>query len=234
MPPQPATSKPIPDIGLVNVADAVDTPALRHVVLRADGLCFQWQKPALFTDLSFQLASGVSWVQGGEGRGKTTLLRLLAADLAAQRGSLKFGGVSLAGDPQAYRAQVFWADPRTEALDALTPLAYWDALPQRYPAFDRKLLIDLVDGLGLEPHQHKALYMLSTGSKRKVWLAAAFASGATLTLLDEPFAALDKSSIQLVLDVLADAATHASRAWVVADYQAPAGVALAATIALGD
>ena len=32
---------------------------------------------------------------------------------------------------------------------------------------------------------------LSAGTRRKVWLAGAFASGAAVTLLDEPFAALD-------------------------------------------
>jgi energy-coupling factor transporter ATP-binding protein EcfA2 len=74
--------------------------------------------------------------------------------------------------------------------------------------------------------------MLSTGSKRKVWLAAAFASGAAVTLLDEPFAALDKASINLVLELLQDAAIHATRAWVVADYEAPRGVPLALTISL--
>jgi ABC-type Mn2+/Zn2+ transport system ATPase subunit len=76
--------------------------------------------------------------------------------------------------------------------------------------------------------------MLSTGTKRKVWLAAAFASGAAVTLLDEPFAALDKTSIGLVIALLQEAAQHPTRAWVVADYAPPQGVALALTIDLGD
>ena len=206
----------------------------RDLVLRGRGLCFQWQPPALFADLSFDIPSGVSWVQGAEGRGKTTLLRLMAADVAAQRGTLQLSDILLSNDAHAYRQQVFWVDPRTDALDAQSPNAYWDSLPARYRAFDKELLLDLVDALGLTPHQHKALYMLSTGSKRKVWLAAAFASGATLTLLDEPFAALDKSSIAVVLELLQEAAHHPTCAWVLADYVAPRDVALAATIDLGD
>ena len=204
------------------------------MVLRARGLGFQWQRPALFSDLSVDIPSGVTWVQGGEGRGKTTLLRLLAADIAAQHGTLQLAGVHLAAAEQAYRQQVFWVDPRTDAMDAQTPSAYWDTLPKRYGGFNRELLLELVDALGLAPHQHKAMYMLSTGSKRKVWLAAAFASGATLTLLDEPFAALDKTSIAVVLELLQEAAQHSTRAWVVADYVAPRDVALAATIDLGE
>ena len=76
--------------------------------------------------------------------------------------------------------------------------------------------------------------MLSTGSKRKVWLAAACASGAPLTLLDEPFAALDKTSIRCLLGVLGDAAAQPQRAWVLADYVAPPGVPLAWQLDLGD
>ena len=76
--------------------------------------------------------------------------------------------------------------------------------------------------------------MLSTGSKRKVWLAAAFASGAPVTLLDEPFAALDQASIGFVMELLQDAAQHPTRAWVLAHYEAPGEVPLAAIIELAD
>jgi energy-coupling factor transporter ATP-binding protein EcfA2 len=96
------------------------------------------------------------------------------------------------------------------------------------------VLATCVDGLALAPELNKQLFMLSTGSKRKVWLAAAFASGAALTLLDMPFAALDKASIRFVLALLEDAAADPARAFVVADYAAPAGVSLAGVIDLGD
>jgi energy-coupling factor transporter ATP-binding protein EcfA2 len=55
-----------------------------------------------------------------------------------------------------------------------------------------------------------------------------------VTLLDEPFAALDKASIGFVLELLDDAAADSTRAWVVADYEAPRGVPLAAEVDLGD
>jgi ABC-type nitrate/sulfonate/bicarbonate transport system ATPase subunit len=67
--------------------------------------------------------------------------------------------------------------------------------------------------------------MLSTGSKRKVWLSAAFASGAALTLIDQPFAALDAPSIRFLRELLVEASEHTSRAWLLADHAAPAGIA---------
>jgi ABC-type multidrug transport system ATPase subunit len=207
--------------------------SLQPVVLRAEGLGFGYGKQALFTGLSLSSPPGVTWLGGDESTGKTTLLRLLAGELSAKSGTLQINGLSLATQAQAYRSQVFWVDPRTQTFDALTPQAYWDGVRKQYPAFDGALLSDLTKAFALETHLPKSLYMLSTGTKRKVFFAAAFACGAALTLLDEPFAALDRASIDAVLELLHEAASHPSRAWVVADYVAPRGVALAATIALG-
>lgn len=204
-----------------------------NCVLQADGLVFGFTKQALlFKDFSRKLPPGVTWVGGDESTGKTTLLRLLAGELTAQSGSLQISSVSLAGNAPAYRGQVYWVDPRTQAFDALTPQAYWDGVRERYPGFDGALLAALAEAFALTPHLPKSLYMLSTGTKRKVFLAAAFASGAAVTLLDEPFAALDKTSIEQVLALLGEASEHPSRAWVVADYVAPRGVVLAQTIDL--
>jgi ABC-type multidrug transport system ATPase subunit len=202
-------------------------------LLQADRLGFGFAKQAaLFKDFSLNLPPGVTWVGGDESTGKTSLLRLLAGELTVQHGSLQVNGLSLAKQAHAYRSQVFWVDPRSDAFDALTPQAYWDGVRKQHAALDGALLAELTEALAITPHLSKSLYMLSTGTKRKVYLAAAFASGATVTLLDEPFAALDNASIGLVLELLVDASTHPCRAWVVADYVAPRGVALASTIAL--
>ena len=205
----------------------------RPAVLRVDGLRFGYAGAELFKGLSADIPPGITWVGGDESTGKTTLLRLLAGELSPKKGALRVNEIALAEQPQAYRSQVFWVDPRTSAFDSLTPQAYWGEVRRQHPAFADELLADLVDGFALAPHRDKAFYMLSTGTKRKVYLAGAFASGAAVTLLDEPFAALDKASTDLVLELLQEAATHPSRAWVVADYLAPRGVALAATFILG-
>ena len=203
-------------------------------VMQGEGLCFSYPQRALFTHQSVCIAPGVTLVRGDESTGKSTLLRLLAGELAASAGVLRVNGVALHEQPQAYRQEVFWADPRSETWDQATPLNYFKSLHRRYPGFDDSWIDELAVGLSLTPHLDKPMYMLSTGSKRKVWLAAAFASGAAVTLLDEPFAALDKASIGFVLGLLADAAKHPTRAWVVADYEPPGEVPLAAIIELGE
>jgi energy-coupling factor transporter ATP-binding protein EcfA2 len=157
------------------------------------------------------LSAGVTAVIGDEGQGKTRLLHQLAA---------------------AYEGQVFGWDLKLPHQDNDTAQACWDAWQKSYPNFDTALLEELIDALNLREHTHKQLFMLSTGSRRKVAIAGALASGATVTLLDQPFVSLDAVSIQAVLRFLQDMSTHPTRAWVVADYTVPEGVDLALLVQL--
>lgn len=204
------------------------------LVLQGSGLRFAHGKQLVLDLPTVQIPPGVTWVGGGEGRGKSTLLRLLAADLQVAGSVLQLQGQALATQAAAYRQQVFWMDPRTTAHDDVPVKQFLQATAARYPQWSPAVLAQLLDALDLLPHIDKPLYMLSTGSRRKVWLAAALASGTLLTLLDEPFAALDKTSIRSILEWLQTASQGARRAWVVADYEAPPGVPLAHTIHLGD
>ena len=185
-------------------------------------------------DFSAQPAHGLVLVQGGGGRGKTSLMCLLAGELAPDAGQLQLGGVWLHEQPEAYRQQLFWADTRSAAHDALTCRDYLASVQRHYPAFDEARLNRAIEGLSLAPHLDKNIFMLSTGSKRKLHLAAAFASRAALTLLDTPFAALDKVSIRFALNMLAEVAQDSERLWVLADSAQPDGMTLPVLIDLGD
>lgn len=172
-------------------------------------------------NLSFTWPAGVSWVCGDEGSGKTTLLRLLAGDVQPTRGavSVPAGGV-------------FWVDLQNPAHDNTTVQACWDALRVQHPNWNDVLLQDLADALNMHQHRSKRLNMLSTGSRRKAMVVAALASGATVALMDQPFTALDLASIRVIKEFLHEAAEHRTRAWIVADYEAPHDLPLASVLSL--
>jgi ABC-type multidrug transport system ATPase subunit len=204
------------------------------LLLQARDVCFAYPQHQLLVNVSLLAPAGVSLVRGGDGVGKTTLLRILAGELPADSGQVQLGHVLLSQHAAAYKKQVFWVDPRTTAFDALTPHAYWAQMQLQHAQFDAQALPELIKGLSLAEHVDKSLYMLSTGSKRKVFLAAAIASNAALTLLDDPTAALDKPSINFIVGQLRTAAQIAQRVVVVAHYEALGDVPLAATVDLGD
>jgi len=201
-------------------------------ILQAHKLRFGWPDRPLFDDLSFSIPPGLSLVRGDDGCGKSSLIRLMAGDLLPQSGTLGIQGIRLDEQHDAYRQQVFWIDPQTEAHDAISAAGYLDSLSHHFPRFNAEALTDLVRGFALAPHLAKPMYMLSAGSKRKVWLSAAFAAGSPLTLIDQPFAALDAPSMRFLNELLQAAASHPSRAWVIADYEAPAGIKLTSVIDL--
>jgi ABC-type multidrug transport system ATPase subunit len=202
-------------------------------MLNVVDLTFSYSQQRLFDRWSHDFRGGLNWVCGHEGQGKTSLLRLLSGQQAAQSGLLQLDGVGLALDPNKYKGQTFWIDPRTEQFDQLTVLDYWKTVYQNYPQFDHASQQRYRVAFGLEPHLHKQLFMLSSGSKRKVWLTAAFASNAVLTLIDDPFAALDQPSTQAVLQAFKALANQSQRVVIAADYEMPPVLAdLAALVTL--
>jgi len=155
--------------------------------------------PALTTLGDLRIPGGLTAVMGDEGTGKTQLLRQLANQTSVDG---------------------LWLDLALPEQDDSTPEAVWQNLRTRCPNWSETLHTDLMEALGLHDHLGKKLFMLSTGSRRKVALIGLLASGATLTCLDQPYAALDMTSMRVIREFLHDMADHPSRAWVVADYEA--------------
>lgn len=198
-------------------------PAL---VLEALGL--HWPNAPLFSGLNWCVPAGAALVQGGPGSGKTTFLRLLAGTLAPSQGSIRLHGAPLEA------GQAFWAEREAAGADQTVVREWWDALAQRYPGWDAAALARHIQGFALAPHQGKAFFMLSTGTRRKAWLAAALASGAPLALIDEPLAGLDLASAHYLARAIADAAQQPGRVIVVAHDAPLEGVPWVAQLTLAD
>jgi ABC-type multidrug transport system ATPase subunit len=195
-------------------------------LLVARDLAFEPGGVPVLAGLDFEVGPGLTLVRGGDGRGKTTLLRLMAGAIAPTSGELRTPG----GRPYA-------PDPSDPAADDDVALDWLGRERAACAAWDDALARTLVEGFALREHLGKALFRLSTGTRRKLALVAAFAAGAPLALLDVPFAGLDAPSRALLAELLAEGAAHPSRGWVVADHALPPlldGVPLATTIDLGD
>ena len=162
----------------------------------------QWQ--------GLRILPGLNAVTGDEGAGKTRLLRELSESTT----------------------DTLWLDLRLPGHDEQTPEEVWAQLQSRCPRWDTELPAALSDALQLQEHLGKRLFMLSAGSRRKVALVGLLASGASVTCIDQPYAALDIPSVRLIRECLEDAAGHPSRAWIVADHEADPRLAWASLIRL--
>ena len=198
-----------------------------NAFLEIRDLGFAWPGQApLFARLSAALGPGLGLVSGDEQRGKTTLLRLLAAEIRPQAGTMQLAGQGIGDKRAGLRPDMTRPD-----LDTVVVADWLRTQVPEGPARDR--LDEHIDGLSLGEHLHKGFYMLSAGGRRKVGLAAAMALQPPLTLLDQPFAALDLASIRYFTDWLRELSRATDRLVLLADYEAPANLAIAQRIDLG-
>jgi ABC-type multidrug transport system ATPase subunit len=193
------------------------------MTLSLASLSFTYPALPLFNNFSFSLPCGVSLIRCEESRGKSTLIRLLAGELVPDHGTIRLKQRDLIEldskmEMSAYRNQVFFIDPRTEAFDQVSAVQFLACIESTYPGFDRQVIPQLIEGLGLATHQDKPLYMLSAGSKRKVWIAAALASHAKITLVDDLTAALDRGSIEFIVDQLIQISNQCDRHFIFSHY----------------
>ena len=203
------------------------------VALRISGLALRWPDgAALFDGLNLAVGPGVTPLRGDSGSGKTTLLRLVAGELAASGGRITRDGRTRDDDRAAWDRDVAFVDAGDERLDPLTPDAVMAQMRERHGLLDGSAWERHVAGFALQPHRAKTMFQLSTGSRRKVVLAALLASRCPLTLLDEPGAGLDAASLRHLRAALADANADATRALLVVASFGLDGLACNASVTL--
>ena len=209
-------------------------------VLKASGLHFGYTGRPLWAGASHAWPAGVCLVEGDEGSGKTSLLQVLAGRMALQGGQLHYAlPDSNAWEDKLPAHELFWQNPRAESSEAERNTIVSDWVAQqvaKYPRWSAAVFERHAEAFELSQHAHKPLLALSTGSLRKLWLAAGWASGAAVTLIDEPFAALDRPSARHVQQVLGELSRETSatshRCIIVAHWDAMQGVDWADVLAL--
>jgi heme exporter protein A len=147
----------------------------------------------LFSDVSFSLAPG-QWLhlEGDNGVGKTSLLRLVCGLSAPEHGQILWQNLSVAQNPEEFRANLSYLGHQLALKEDLTPLENLqaDAAVAGRPVLASVAMAALAQ-LGLRGREHLPVRVLSQGQKRRTALSRLVLSQAKLWVLDEPFVALD-------------------------------------------
>ena len=190
-------------------------------VLRLSQLDFSYPGRRVFGGFSADFYLGLTWLQGANGSGKSTLLKLIAGALDPQAGAREVLGIDAASEPSAYRREIFWCGPEALPFDHLLATEYFGFLQGLYPKFDNSQVPEHLAAFRLSDQLNVPIGLMSTGTKRKVWLTAALAVGTTTVLLDEPMNALDRASATYLQQYLNRVAKERERCWVVASHEIP-------------
>ena len=143
-------------------------------------------------------------VVGPSGRGKSTLLRVVAGLLVPQAGSVAIDGVDVSALPPHRRrvGMVFQDYALFPHLDVGGNIAYGPRATGERKAEVTRRVGDLLALVGLAGFERRAVATLSGGEAQRVALCRALAPLPRVLLLDEPFGALDAElHDRLVVDV---------------------------------
>jgi heme exporter protein A len=177
----------------VNVATARPAGAAA-VVLQASGLAGQRGDRALFSGLELALAPGsVTWLRGRNGRGKTSLLRLLAGLSTPAEGAVTWGGVPLREAGAGWHRSLCYLAHANALKDDLSVLESLQFLARLHGhAGTEADCGGALKRVGLFSRRHAAVRTLSQGQRRRVALARLqLDAAAPVWILDEPYDALD-------------------------------------------
>ena len=167
------------------------------MLLTADQLsCIRNHKP-LFEDLSFELTSGqLLLVEGKNGAGKTSLLKILTGLRRADQGSVLWNQSPIEKADSGYQQQLAWIGHQNPIKDDLSALENLDILSHIRPR-NQLNLVEALKQVNLGHVKHKLVKTFSAGMKRRLVLASLLVTNSKLWILDEPQAALDKAGIKL-------------------------------------
>ncbi|MBS4096374.1 MAG: cytochrome c biogenesis heme-transporting ATPase CcmA [Sulfuricella sp.] len=160
----------------------------------------------LFSRLNFVLDAGqLLLVQGTNGSGKTSLLRMVCGLMAPAHGEIRWRGEPTSEEREAFHAEMAYFG---HAPAIKEDLSAWENLE-----FSCRLAGDPVSReaaelalarLGVGHCRDLPAKVLSQGQRRRVALARIPLSRAKLWILDEPLTALDVAAAQLVQTLLGE------------------------------
>ena len=152
----------------------------------------------LCDNLAFELHAGEALlVQGANGSGKTSLLRIITGLTTAIEGDVLWNGVPITDDEQAYQRELLFIGHQAAIKQELSVR---ENLRLHYAlnGCEADSMVDLAEKVGLRQRLGVICSRLSAGQQRRVSLARLFLSEQPLWILDEPLTALDVDFIATI------------------------------------
>jgi len=161
-------------------------------------------------DVSFQLEQHATLsILGKSGCGKTTLLKIIAGLLHPDEGSVVINNIKVNEIIANKRDIVYiYQEPLLfPHLNVFENIAFGLRLRKMDNNIIDRLVIEMINELGLKGHEKKIPTQLSGGQKQRVSFGRAIIVKPKLLLLDEPFGNLDvetRTSMQLLFKQISE------------------------------
>ena len=170
--------------------------------LHVNNLCCIRQQRNLFSELSFELHAGeMLLIEGENGSGKSSLLRLLAGFATCSQGEIRWRGKMLANIHDEYTQQLHYVGHANGIKSGLT-IAENLQLSKHLSLSTSSACMNVLEALQLSSITNSLAKNLSAGQTRRLALARLLLIQRKLWLLDEPLTALDAATQTFFLSQL--------------------------------
>lgn len=199
-------------LGVIGTRSPTATPLNQSAtIVEIRNLGYAVNGRPVFAGLDMEIPRGrITAVMGPSGTGKTTLLRLITGQLAADSGSIVVAGQDLRA---VRRADLYVLRRRMGMLfqngalltdfsvfeNVAFPLREHTDLPER---LIRQLVLTKLQAVGLRGAAELMPAELSGGMSRRVALARAIVMDPEILIYDEPFVGLDPISLGVILRLI--------------------------------
>jgi NitT/TauT family transport system ATP-binding protein len=154
-------------------------------------------KPILH-DVNVKISAGeFVCIVGTSGCGKTTLIRILDGLIPPSAGCVRINGAAVS-TPGPDRGFVFQQDSLLPWRTVLDNVVFGLEVLKRPREEQVRIALDLIKLVGLAGHEKSYPHQLSGGMRQRVNLARALAIDPDVLLMDEPFAALDAQTREVM------------------------------------
>jgi heme exporter protein A len=151
----------------------------------------------LFEDLSFRINLGEALVlEGRNGSGKTSLLRILCGIRLPESGEIHWDGADIFKLGPEYREHIAYLGHKDGHKPDLTPLENLRIAQGLGKSKDDISLEEALDQVGLFGFEDVPTRNMSAGQQRRLAIARLLVTDAKLWILDEPFTSLDRAAIE--------------------------------------
>ncbi|MDE1514589.1 MULTISPECIES: cytochrome c biogenesis heme-transporting ATPase CcmA [Vibrio] len=154
----------------------------------------------LFEALSFEIGAGeLVQIEGRNGTGKTTLLRIIAGLAECESGDILWQQRRIQADRESYHQDLLFLGHQTgikRELTALENLRFYLAVHQQ--SCEQSAIFEALAKVGMAGLEDVPVAQLSAGQQRRVALARLWLSQKTLWILDEPLTAIDKQGVKVL------------------------------------